>query len=107
MSVRPPSEPAVDLQLARSFGLSEPEYHGILESLGRVPTYPELGVFSVMYSEHCSYKSSRIHLRRLPTEGPKVVQGPGENAGAVDIGDGFCAHAGIKERWFSGVKVQL
>src|SRR5215510_11233707 len=91
MSVRPPSEPAVDLQLARSFVLSESEYVGILEGLGRVPTYPELGVFSVMYSEHCSYKSSRIHLKRLPTEGPKVVQGPGENVGAVDIGDGFCA----------------
>ncbi|HKP55103.1 MAG TPA: phosphoribosylformylglycinamidine synthase subunit PurL [Polyangiales bacterium] len=84
-------EPAVDLALARSFGLSETEYQGILEGLGRAPTYAELGVFSVMYSEHCSYKSSRVHLKRLPTEGPKVVQGPGENAGAVDIGDGFCA----------------
>ncbi|HKU41594.1 MAG TPA: phosphoribosylformylglycinamidine synthase subunit PurL, partial [Polyangiales bacterium] len=84
-------EPTVDLSLARSFGLSDSEYQGILEGLGRVPTYPELGVFSVMYSEHCSYKSSRVHLKRLPTEGPKVVQGPGENAGAVDIGDGFCA----------------
>lgn len=91
MSPRPSAEPAVDLSLARSFGLSDAEYAGILETLGRVPTYPELGVFSVMYSEHCSYKSSRVHLRRLPTEGPKVVQGPGENAGAVDIGDGFCA----------------
>jgi phosphoribosylformylglycinamidine synthase len=89
--MRPPVEPTVDLQLARSFGLSETEYQGILEAIGRVPTYTELGVFSVMYSEHCSYKSSRVHLRRLPTEGPKVVQGPGENAGAVDIGDGFCA----------------
>jgi phosphoribosylformylglycinamidine synthase subunit PurL len=84
-------EPAVDLALARSFGLSESEYQGILDSLGRALTYAELGVFSVMYSEHCSYKSSRVHLKRLPTEGPKVVQGPGENAGAVDIGDGFCA----------------
>src|SRR5207344_2724641 len=63
----------------------------LLESLGREPTFAELGVFSVMWSEHCSYKSSRIHLRKLPTKGPKVVQGPGENAGAVDIGDGFCA----------------
>ncbi|MEY4577388.1 MAG: hypothetical protein RL701_2091, partial [Pseudomonadota bacterium] len=73
------------------FGLTESEYEGILQQLGRTPTYPELGVCSVMYSEHCSYKSSRVHLRRLPTTGPKVVQGPGENAGAVDIGDGFCA----------------
>src|SRR4030095_13597687 len=59
--------------------------------LGRLPTFTELGVLSVMWSEHCSYKSSRIHLKRLPTEGLRVVQGPGENAGAVDIGDGFCA----------------
>jgi phosphoribosylformylglycinamidine synthase II len=86
-----PHEPVVDLSLARSFGLTEQEYRGIVERLGRVPTYPEIGVCSVMYSEHCSYKSSRVHLRRLPTTGPKVVQGPGENAGAVDIGDGFCA----------------
>ena len=84
-------EPEVNLALARTFGLSEAEYDGIIKRIGRVPTYPELGVCSVMYSEHCSYKSSRIHLRRLPTTGPKVVQGPGENAGAVDIGDGFCA----------------
>ncbi len=88
---KPIEEPAVDLALARSFGLSESEYQGIVSGLGRVPSYPELGVFSVMFSEHCSYKSSRVHLKRLPTEGPKVVQGPGENAGAVDIGDGFCA----------------
>ena len=59
--------------------------------LGRTPTYAELGVASVMWSEHCSYKSSRIHLRRLPTQGPRVIQGPGENAGVVDIGDGFAA----------------
>jgi phosphoribosylformylglycinamidine synthase II len=84
-------EPEVSLALARSFGLSESEYEGILAQLGRMPTYAELGVCSVMYSEHCSYKSSRLHLRRLPTSGPTVVQGPGENAGAVDIGDGFCA----------------
>jgi phosphoribosylformylglycinamidine synthase subunit PurL len=59
--------------------------------LGREPTYTELGVFSVMWSEHCSYKSSRLHLKRLPTKGPRVIQGPGENAGVVDIGDGFAA----------------
>ena len=84
-------EPEVNLALARSFGLTEAEYDGIVKTLERIPTYAELGVCSVMYSEHCSYKSSRVHLRRLPTTGPKVVQGPGENAGAVDIGDGFCA----------------
>src|SRR6185436_13611287 len=56
--------------------------------LGRPPTYTELGIFSVMWSEHCSYKSSRVHLRNLPTTGPRVIQGPGENAGVVDIGDG-------------------
>lgn len=86
-----PGEPAVDRTIAREFGLSDEEYERVLFFLGRDPTYAELGVFSVMWSEHCSYKSSRVHLRRLPTEGPKVVQGPGENAGAVDIGDGFCA----------------
>ncbi len=86
-----PGEPAVDRSVARSFGLTDEEYERVVFFLGRDPTYAELGVFSVMWSEHCSYKSSRIHLGRLPTEGPKVVQGPGENAGAVDIGDGFCA----------------
>jgi phosphoribosylformylglycinamidine synthase subunit PurL len=72
-------------------GLSPEEYGRILESLGRTPTFVELGVFSVMWSEHCSYKSSRIHLRTLPTTGPRVLIGPGENAGAVDIGDGLAA----------------
>jgi phosphoribosylformylglycinamidine synthase subunit PurL len=67
------------------------EYKKILEILGREPNITELGMFSVMWSEHCSYKSSRIHLRKLPTTGPRVVQGPGENAGAVNIGDGLCA----------------
>ena len=59
--------------------------------MGREPNLLELGLFSVMWSEHCSYKSSRVHLKTLPTTGPRVVQGPGENAGAVDIGDGLCA----------------
>ena len=59
--------------------------------MGREPNLTELGVFSVMWSEHCSYKSSRVHLRTLPTTGPRVLQGPGENAGAVDIGDGLAA----------------
>ncbi|MBM3819509.1 MAG: phosphoribosylformylglycinamidine synthase subunit PurL [Acidimicrobiia bacterium] len=72
-------------------GLSQEEYQRILEMLGREPTITELGIFSVMWSEHCSYKSSRVHLRTLPTTGTRVLQGPGENAGAVDIGDGFAA----------------
>ena len=72
-------------------GLTPDEYQHIVRSLGREPTLTELGIFSVMWSEHCSYKSSRIHLKKLPTRGPRVVQGPGENAGAVDIGDGYAA----------------
>jgi len=72
-------------------GFSPEEYQRLLEILGREPTITELGIFSVMWSEHCSYKSSRLHLRRFPTDGPRVVQGPGENAGAVDIGDGITA----------------
>src|SRR6476619_6984506 len=67
------------------------EYERIKRSLTREPTETELGIFSVMWSEHCSYKSSRYHLKRLPTKGPRVLQGPGENAGVVDIGDGFAA----------------
>ena len=67
------------------------EYERITRSLKREPTETELGIFSVMWSEHCSYKSSRIHLKKLPTKGPRVLQGPGENAGAVDIGDGLAA----------------
>lgn len=77
--------------LIQQHGLSEEEYQQILTHLGREPNLTELGVFSVMWSEHCSYKSSRVHLKRFPTEGPRVVQGPGENAGAVDIGDGLAA----------------
>jgi len=86
-----PNDPPADEALATEFGLKPDEWKHALEVLGRNPTYAELGVISVMWSEHCSYKSSRVHLARLPTEGPQVVQGPGENAGAVDIGDGFCA----------------
>jgi phosphoribosylformylglycinamidine synthase len=84
-------EPPVSRDVANELGLSDEEWEKVVFFLGRDPTYAELGVFSVMWSEHCSYKSSRVHLARLPTEGPQVVQGPGENAGAVDIGDGFCA----------------
>jgi phosphoribosylformylglycinamidine synthase len=72
-------------------GLTREEYERILAALGRTPTLTELGIFSVMWSEHCSYKSSRVHLKTLPTTGPRVLQGPGENAGAVDIGDGLAA----------------
>src|SRR3954463_3946023 len=72
-------------------GLTLEEYQRIVDALQREPTLTELGIFSVMWSEHCSYKSSRIHLKKLPTRGPRVVQGPGENAGAVDIGDGYAA----------------
>lgn len=78
-------------ELIRSHGLSDEEYRRIIELLGREPNYTELGMFSVMWSEHCSYKSSKVHLRRLPTWGDCVIQGPGENAGVVDIGDGFAA----------------
>src|SRR5216110_1164878 len=71
--------------------LTAGEYERIRKALGREPNLTELGLFSVMWSEHCSYKSSRIHLRKLPTKGPRVLQGPGENAGAVDIGGGLAA----------------
>ena len=77
--------------LLERHGLKEDEYARIVEALGRTPSLTELGIFSVMWSEHCSYKSSRVHLRTLPTQGPRVLQGPGENAGAVDIGDGLAA----------------
>ena len=82
---------AVDAGILQRHGLTTDEYDRIVRSLGREPTLTELGIFSVMWSEHCSYKSSRRHLKKLPTEGPRVLQGPGENAGAVDIGDGLAA----------------
>ena len=83
---------AITPELVREHGLSPEEYQKILKLLGREPTITELGIFSVMWSEHCSYKSSRVHLKRLPTRSRRVVQGPGENAGIIDIGDGWaCA----------------
>jgi len=85
------NEPAVTPDLIRSHGLTTEEFNRIVELLGREPSYTELGVFSVMWSEHCSYKSSRVHLRRLPTKSECVLQGPGENAGVVDIGGGLAA----------------
>src|SRR5499426_3515836 len=81
----------IDQKVLERHGLKRDEYDRIVKSLQREPTITELGIFSVMWSEHCSYKSSRIHLKTLPTEGPRVLQGPGENAGAVDIGAGLAA----------------
>ena len=81
----------VNQALARQFGLSADEYANVLAILGRTPSYTELGIFSVMWSEHCSYKSSRVWLKTLPTKAPWVIHGPGENAGVVDIGDGLAA----------------
>jgi phosphoribosylformylglycinamidine synthase len=81
----------IDAKLLERHGVTPDEYERICGFLGREPNLTELGIFSVMWSEHCSYKSSRVHLRTLPTSGPQVLQGPGENAGAVDIGDGLAA----------------
>jgi len=85
------TEIRVTPELAAEHGLSAEEYTRIQKILGREPNFTELGIFSVMWSEHCSYKSSKVHLRRLPTRAPQVLQGPGENAGVVDIGDGLTA----------------
>src|SRR5713226_4496038 len=80
-----------DAKLLERHNLTRDEYGRIEKALGREPNLTELGLFSVMWSEHCSYKSSKVHLRTLPTTGRRVLQGPGENAGAVDIGDGLAA----------------
>jgi phosphoribosylformylglycinamidine synthase II len=85
------TEIKITSELAAEHGLTAEEYARIQKILGREPNFTELGIFSVMWSEHCSYKSSKVHLRRLPTRGPQVLQGPGENAGVVDIGDGLAA----------------
>ncbi len=82
-----PAEPEVTPELAAAHGLTPDEYARILALIGRAPTSTELGIFSAMWNEHCSYKSSKIHLRKLPTKAPWVIQGPGENAGVIDIGD--------------------
>src|SRR5881397_1897825 len=89
--MRPQMPVAMTKDLIAQHGLTEEEYQKIVTLLGREPNLTEMGMFSVMWSEHCSYKSSRAILKRLPTEGPHVIQGPGENAGVVDIGDGFAA----------------
>ena len=78
-------------ELIDEHGINEKEYSFILESLGREPTITELGIFSAMWSEHCSYKSSKTWLKKLPTSNDKVIQGPGENAGVIDLGDGDAA----------------
>jgi phosphoribosylformylglycinamidine synthase subunit PurL len=80
--------PAITPEIVAEHGLTPEEYGRLLKILGREPSFTELGIFSVMWSEHCSYKSSRVWLAKLPTKGPQVIQGPGENAGVVDIGDG-------------------
>ena len=81
----------IEQDAIEAHGLTVDEYRRILDILGREPNLAELGIFSVMWSEHCSYKSSRRHLQRLPTKGARVLQGPGENAGAIDVGDGVAA----------------
>ncbi len=87
-----PEPVSVTPQLLTQHSITADEYNRILEALGRVPSLTELGIYSVMWSEHCSYKSSRVHLKRLPTKSDRVVQGPGENAGIIDVGDGWaCA----------------
>ena len=87
----PESQPAITPEIVAKHGLNEKEYGRILAALDREPNIVELGILSVMWSEHCSYKSSRRHLKTLPTEGPQVICGPGENAGVIDIGDGQAA----------------
>jgi phosphoribosylformylglycinamidine synthase len=84
-----PKEPAITPELIAEHGLKPEEYERILKLLGRAPSFTELGIFSAMWNEHCSYKSSKIHLRTLPTKAPWVIQGPGENAGVIAIGDGL------------------
>ncbi len=81
-------EPAITPELIEAHGIKPDEYAEILRIMNREPTFTELGIFSAMWNEHCSYKSSKIHLKTLPTTGPQVICGPGENAGVVDIGDG-------------------
>jgi phosphoribosylformylglycinamidine synthase subunit PurL len=84
-----PNEPKISPELVAEHGLTPEEYQRILALIGREPTLTELGIFSAMWNEHCSYKSSKIHLKTLPTEAPWVIQGPGENAGVIAIGDGL------------------
>ena len=89
--VKLPNEPAITPQIVAEHGLAPDEYERLLKIMGRDPTMVELGIFSAMWSEHCSYKSSKVWLKKLPTKAPWVIQGPGENAGVIDIGDGQAA----------------
>ena len=84
-----PNEPAITPELIAQHGLKPEEYERVVKLLGRTPSFTELGIFSAMWNEHCSYKSSKIHLRTLPTKAPWVIQGPGENAGVIDSGGGL------------------
>jgi phosphoribosylformylglycinamidine synthase II len=84
------SQPLITPEIIKQHGFTTEEYQKVLEIMEREPTFTELGIFSVMWSEHCSYKSSRVHLKRLPTTGERVIVPPGENAGVVDIGDDWC-----------------
>src|SRR6187397_1606703 len=87
--IRMRNEPAITPDLVAEHGLKPDEYQRVLDLIGREPSITELGIFSAMWNEHCSYKSSKVHLRGLPTDAPWVIQGPGENAGVIDIGDGL------------------
>ncbi len=90
MSDKTMKEPEVTLELAKDHGLTEEEFEMIKDYLGRTPNFTELGVYSVMWSEHCSYKNSILEIKKLPNEGPQMLVGAGEeNAGLVDIGDGL------------------
>src|SRR5262245_34641474 len=86
-----PNEPRITPELVAAHGLKPEEYERLLQLIGREPSITELGIFSAMWNEHCSYKSSKVHLRGLPTKAPWVIQGPGENAGVIDIGGGLAA----------------
>jgi len=88
-SKQPVKQPQVTPALVEAHGLKPDEYERVRALIGRTPTFTELGIFSAMWNEHCSYKSSKVHLRTLPTKAPWVIQGPGENAGVIDIGDGL------------------
>src|SRR3974390_3639877 len=85
----PSDPPAAEESLHRALGLTDDEFEAVAEIPGRPPNHLELAMYAVMWSEHCSYKSSRLHLSRLPTEGARVLVGPGENAGVIDAGDGI------------------
>src|SRR5882757_8467547 len=84
-----PAQSKITPALVAAHGLKPDEYARLRKLIGRTPTFTELGIFSAMWNEHCSYKSSKIHLRTLPTKAPWWIQGPGENAGVIDIGDGL------------------